>query len=241
MMSAHPVVERDAWLASRKALLEKEKAFLKARDQLSRERQALPWVRIEQPYVFAHADGDITLAELFEDKSQLIVCHFMLGPDWNEGCPSCSFWADFYDPAVVHLAARDVAFAAVSRSSMERIEAYRKRMGWSFTWVSSLANSFNQDFGVSFSAQDVANGQVDYNYAQRPAHGEEAPGLSVFSKNAAGEIFHTYSCYARGLDMMNSAYQLLDLVPKGRDEGDLPFTMAWVRRHDQYEARTTTE
>ncbi|MEM9358494.1 MAG: DUF899 family protein, partial [Pseudomonadota bacterium] len=172
---------------------------------------------------------------LFGTASQLIIAHFMFGPDWEEGCPSCSFWADGYDPMVVHLGARDVAFAAISRAPLDKLEAYKQRMGWSFNWVSSLGYEFNQDLGVSFSEDELASGKVAYNYATGPFPVTEAPGLSIFYKNNAGDIFHTYSCYARGLDMMNAAYHLLDLVPKGRDESELPSTMAWVRRNDSYD------
>ncbi|MGI9425470.1 MAG: DUF899 domain-containing protein [Hyphomicrobiaceae bacterium] len=235
MMVDQAVVDQEQWLQARKALLAKEKAFTKARDELTRERQALPWVRITKDYMFDGDDGPKSLAELFDGRSQLIVSHFMFGPDWEEGCPSCSFWADGYDPMIVHLAARDVAFIAVSRAPLAKLQDYRKRMGWSFPWVSSLHNDFNQDFGVSFSKEELASGEVAYNYGRGAFPSEEAPGLSIFYRNDDGEIFHTYSCYARGLDMMNAAYHLLDLVPKGRDEAELPFTMSWLRRHDSYE------
>ncbi len=234
-MSRNEVVTQDQWLEARKALLAKEKAFTKARDDLSRERQSMPWVKIEKSYVFDGPDGKMSLSDLFGEASQLIVAHFMFGPDWEEGCPSCSFWADGYDPMVVHLAARDVAFACISRAPLEKLQAYKTRMGWSFNWVSSLGYDFNQDFGVSFSEDELAGGSVNYNYKNGPFPVTEAPGLSIFYKDSAGDIFHTYSCYARGLDMMNTAYHLLDLVPKGRDEAELPFTMAWVRRHDRYD------
>lgn len=230
------VVTQDQWLEARKALLAKEKAFTKARDDLTRERQSMPWVKVEKDYVFDRPHGKVSLADLFGPARQLIIAHFMFGPDWDEGCPSCSFWADGYDPMVVHLAARDVAFAAVSRAPLEKLEAYKQRMGWSFNWVSSLGYDFNQDFGVSFSEDELASGSVAYNYKRGPFPVTEAPGLSIFYKDETGNIFHTYSCYARGLDMMNTAYHLLDLVPKGRDESELPFTMAWVRRHDSYDS-----
>lgn len=233
-MTRNEVVTQDQWLEARKALLAKEKAFTRARDELSRERQAMPWVKVEKDYVFDGPDGKVSLAELFGSASQLIVAHFMFGPNWEEGCPSCSFWADGYDPMVVHLAARDVAFAAISRAPLDKLEAYKQRMGWAFHWVSSLGYDFNQDFGVSFSEDELASGNVAYNYKTGPFPVTEAPGLSIFYKDSTGDIFHTYSCYARGLDMMNTAYHLLDLVPKGRDESELPFTMAWVRRNDSY-------
>ena len=207
------VVTQDQWLEARKALLAKEKAFTKARDDLTRERQSMPWVKVEKDYVFDRPHGKVSLADLFGPARQLIIAHFMFGPDWDEGCPSCSFWADGYDPMVVHLAARDVAFAAVSRAPLEKLEAYKQRMGWSFNWVSSLGYDFNQDFGVSFSEDELASGSVAYNYKRGPFPVREAPGLSIFYKDETGNIFHTYSCYARGLDMMNTAYHLLDLVP----------------------------
>ena len=234
-MTLNEVVTQEQWLEARKALLAKEKAFTRARDELSRERQAMPWVKVEKDYVFDGPNGDVSLADLFGTASQLIIAHFMFGPDWEEGCPSCSFWADGYDPMVVHLGARDVAFAAISRAPLDKLEAYKQRMGWSFNWVSSLGYDFNQDFGVSFSEDELASGKVAYNYTTGPFPVTEGPGLSIFYKNNAGDIFHTYSCYARGLDMMNTAYHLLDLVPKGRDESELPFTMAWVRRNDSYD------
>lgn len=234
-MAEHMVVTREEWTAARRALLDKEKAFTQARDALTRERQALPWVRIDKSYVFKGPDGERSLGDLFGPHSQLVVSHFMFGPDWQEGCPSCSFWADGYDPMVVHLAARDVAFAAVSRAPLDRLQAYKARMGWSFDWVSSLDNDFNHDFKVSFTKDEIERGDVVYNYKPQGFSGEEAPGISTFIKNEGGAIYHTYSSYARGLDMMNAAYHMLDLVPKGRDEADLPFTMAWVRRHDRYD------
>ena len=235
-MPRNEIVTQDQWLEARKALLAKEKAFTKARDDLTRERQSMPWVKVEKDYVFDRPHGKVSLADLFGPARQLIIAHFMFGPDWDEGCPSCSFWADGYDPMVVHLAARDVAFAAVSRAPLEKLEAYKQRMGWSFNGVSSLGYDFNQDFGVSFSEDELASGSVAYNYKRGPFPVREAPGLSIFYKDETGNIFHTYSCYARGLDMMNTAYHLLDLVPKGRDESELPFTMAWVRRHDSYDS-----
>ena len=212
-MPRNEVVTQDQWLEARKALLAKEKAFTKARDDLTRERQSMPWVKVEKDYVFDRPHGKVSLADLFGPARQLIIAHFMFGPDWDEGCPSCSFWADGYDPMVVHLAARDVAFAAVSRAPLEKLEAYKQRMGWSFNWVSSLGYDFNQDFGVSFSEDELASGSVAYNYKRGPFPVREAPGLSIFYKDETGNIFHTYSCYARGLDMMNTAYHLLDLVP----------------------------
>lgn len=234
-MSTHKIVSQEEWLEARKAHLIKEKAFTRQRDQLSRERRELPWVKVEKDYVFQGPNGAESLSDLFDGRSQLLVQHFMYGPDWEEGCPSCSFWADSYDGFIVHLAQRDVTMVAVSRAPLEKLKAYKRRMGWSFKWVSSLGSDFNRDFGVSFTPAEMEKGEMTYNYETRGFPADEAPGASVFAKNDAGEIFHTYSCYARGLDMLNGAYHYLDLVPKGRDEDDLPYSMAWVRRHDEYE------
>ena len=229
----HQIVSRDEWLAARKALLAKEKAFTKERDALSQERRRLPWVKVDKKYVFdAPADKE-TLADLFAGRNQLLVYHFMFGPGWKEGCPSCSFWADNYNGAVVHLSHRDVSLVAISRAPLEKLESYRKRMGWNFKWVSSYGNDFNRDYHVSFMPEEQKT--AIYNYKADGFGSSEAPGVSVFIKAADGQIFHTYSCYARGLDMLNGAYHLLDLVPKGRDEQGLSYPMAWVRRHDQYE------
>src|SRR5215831_5681472 len=231
----HSIVSQTEWLAARKALLAKEKEFTKARDQLSTARRALPWVKVEKKYVFDGPAGKETLADLFAGRSQLIVYHFMLGPGWKQGCPSCSFLADHFDGAVVHLAQRDVTLVVVSRAPLAEIHAYKKRMGWEFKWVSSFGNDFNHDFHVSFTPEEKASGKVDYNYAMTEFPSEEAPGLSAFIKGQAGEIFHTYSAYARGLDILVGTYNFLDLAPKGRDEDALPWSMAWVRRHDEYE------
>ncbi len=231
---AQPVVSREEWLEARKALLEREKAFTRERDALAAARRTLPWVEVSEGYRFESEDGEVGLAELFGAMSQLVVSHFMYGPGWEAGCPSCSFWADGYDPMTVHLAARDVAFAAVSRAPLAALLAYRDRMGWRFPWVSSRRSSFSEDFGVSFDEEALATGPVTYNYRETTMRSSEAPGLSVFCKDEAGRLFHTYSCYSRGLDPMNAAYQLLDLVPRGRDEQGLPFPMTWVRRRDEY-------
>jgi predicted dithiol-disulfide oxidoreductase (DUF899 family) len=230
----HAVVSQSEWLAARRALLAKEKEVTRQRDELSRQRRALPWVKVDTNFVFEGPRGRIPLLDLFNGCSQLIIYHFMLGPGWPEGCPSCSFLADHFDGALPHLAQRDVSFAAVSRATMAEISAFKKRMGWSFPWVSSNGNSFNRDFHVSFTAEEKAGGKVYYNYALTEFPSEEAPGLSVFTKNGAGEIFHTYSSYARGLDILVGAYNFLDFAPKGRDEDALPWTMAWVRHHDRY-------
>ena len=233
-MSAHPVVSRQDWIAARKALLAKEKQFTRLRDELSQERRALPWVQVTQDYRFEGPHGTVSLAGLFAGRSQLVVYHFMFGPDWEEGCPSCSFWADTFEGIPIHLAHRDVSLVAVSRTPYARIAAYRKRMDWTFPWVSSLGSAFNFDYGVSFAAEQAASGQAEYNFA-RGDYSDEMPGVSVFCRDEAGAICHTYSTYARGLDMLNGAYHFLDLVPKGRDEAGLPWSMAWLRRHDRYE------
>ena len=232
-MAEPKTVSRELWLAARKALLAKEKAFSHQRDELARERRALPRVKIEKDYVFDAPQGRRTLAELFGTKSQLIVYHFMLGPGWDAGCKSCSFLADHFEGALPHLAARDVSFVAVSRAPLVEIEAFRKRMGWKFPWLSSHGSDFNYDFHVSRRKEDIGK-QLEYNYALGEARMEELPGASVFCRDAQGAVFHTYSTYARGLDIMLGAYNWLDIVPKGRDEDGLEFTMAWVRHHDKY-------
>ena len=233
-MNHNRIVSREEWLAARKQHLSKEKEFTRLRDELSRQRRELPWVRVEKRYVFDAPDGQETLAELFDGRSQLIVVHFMFGPGWEEGCKSCSFRADHLDGALVHLAHRDVTLVVVSRAPLTQIEAFKKRMGWRFKWVSSYGTDFNFDFHVSFTKDDMAKGKVYYNYDMREFGSEEAPGTSVFYKDETGDIFHTYSSYARGNDMLIGAYNYLDLVPKGRDEDALAFTMAWVRHHDRY-------
>lgn len=234
-MPDHEVVSRDEWLVARKALLEAEKEFTRRRDELSRQRRALPWVKIDKQYVFDGPDGKETLADLFAGRSQLVVYHFMFGPSWDEGCKSCSFWADTFNGIGVHLNHRDVTLVAISRAPLDRLLAFRKRLGWSFRWVSSFGSDFNRDFHVSFSESELEAGRMDYNYRITSFPADEAPGISVFYKDADGTVFHTYSCYARGLDMMNAAYQYLDLVPKGRDESELSSSMDWVRHHDRYD------
>jgi predicted dithiol-disulfide oxidoreductase (DUF899 family) len=229
------IVSREAWLIARKELLAKEKAFTRARDQLSRDRRALPWVQLEKPYEFDTTGGRRSLADLFGSKRQLIVYHFMFGPDWQEGCPSCSFWADNYNGTTAHLAQRDTAFVTISRAPLEQLQRYRQRMGWQFEWVSSLDSDFNRDFEVSFTGEEIESGNNCYNYETGSARLQELPGLSAFYRDDAGIVYHTYSCYARGLDMLNSAYHHLDLTPLGRQEEDLPYPMAWVQRHDEYD------
>ncbi len=231
----HPnVVSEAEWLAARKDLLAKEKEFTRQRDALSAERRKMPWVKVEKEYVFDTPDGEKSLADLFGSKSQLIVYHFMFGPGWEAGCPSCSFLGDHFDGSIVHLAQRDVTLLAVSRAPLPQIEAFRKRMGWRFPWVSSNGSEFNYDYHVSFRKNDTAADKVYYNYGEIEFAGEELPGASVFYKDHTGAIFHTYSTYSRGLDILLGAYNFLDLTPKGRDEDALKYPMAWIRLHDQY-------
>ena len=235
-MESHRVVSRNQWIEERKALLAREKEFTQLRDQLSHARRDLPWVRVDKDkdYVFDGAGGKQTLAELFAGRQQLIVYHLMFDPSWEEACSRCSFWADNFNGVLVHLNQRDVSLVAISRASFAKLAAFQKRMGWSFNWVSSFANDFNHDYHVSFAPEQLAQGEVIYNYRLVKNSMSERPGISVFYKDPGGTIFHTYSCYARGLDMLNVAYHYLDLTPKGRDEEELPFPMAWVRYHDAY-------
>jgi len=233
---AHRVVSREEWTAARKEHLRKEKELTRARDQLAAERRELPWVKVDKTYVFDGPNGKEKLADLFGGRSQLMVYHFMFGPDWEAGCPSCSLLADHFDGAAVHLAQRDVTLVAVSRAPLAKIEAFRKRMGWRFKWVSSNGGDFNRDYHVSFTKEEMDAGDAYYNYAKGGFPSEEGPGLSAFYKDPSGAIFHTYSTYARGLEVVLGAYMFLDMAPKGRDEGALPWTMAWVRHHDRYEA-----
>ncbi len=235
MSGGHPVVSRAAWLSARRALLAREKAFTRERDALAAARRALPWVRVERSYTFDTPHGPRDLTGLFDGASQLMVYHFMFDDDWQAGCKSCSFWADSYNGIVRHLRARDVAFVAVSRAPLARLLAFRARMGWDFDWVSSPGNAFGRDFGVSFSAGERASGAVEYNYRSGPVPSGEMPGLSVFCRDGDA-VYHTYSCYGRGLDALNSGYQHLDLAPRGRDEDGLDYPMAWVRLHDEYPA-----
>ncbi len=234
-MEPHKIVSHDQWIAARKAHLADEKAFTRARDALSKKRRELPWEKVEKSYVFDGPNGKETLADLFGGKSQLIVYHFMLGPDWEEGCPSCSLLADHFDGAAVHLAQRDVAFVVVSRAPLAQIEKFKRRMGWRFKWVSSFGNDFNFDYQVSATPEEKAKDIANYNYEITEFPSEERPGTSVFYKNAVGEVFHTYSSYGRGLDILIGAYNFLDLAPKGRDEAGLKYGMAWVRHHDKYD------
>ncbi len=238
----HPkVVSRDEWLGARKALLAKEKELTRYRDTVNAERRRLPMVKLEKEYVFDAPEGQRTLAKLFEGRRQLLVQHFMFGPGWEQGCPSCSFMADHTDGMNVHLAHRDVTLVAVSRAPLAEIEKFKKRMGWQFKWVSSFGSDFNHDFHVSFTPEEQAKGQVYYNYGMQPFESEELPGISVFYKDDAGNVFHTYSTYRRGVEVMMGTYNLLDLAPKGRQEdweeppgrSDGPL-MHWVRHHDKY-------
>ena len=230
----HPVVSGDRWVAQRKALLAREKELMRLHDQIARERRALPWERIEKRYVFDAPEGQRTLAELFDGRRQLLVQHFMFGPGWAQGCPSCSFMADHTDGMNVHLTQRDITLVAISRAPLADIERFRRRMGWQFDWVSSHGSDFNHDFGVSFTPEEHAKGEVYYNYGMTTFPSEEAPGISVFYKDDAGAVFHTYSTYGRGVEVMMGAYNLMDLTPKGRDERDVPYKMEWVRHHDRY-------
>jgi len=234
------IIARDAWLAERRALLAREKELTRLGDQIAMERRALPWVRVDKTYSFDAPHGRVTLADLFEGRRQLLVQHFMFAPGWEQGCPSCSFMADHADGMIAHLAHRDVTLVAVSRAPLAEIERFRNRMGWHFGWVSSNGSDFNYDFAVSFMPEEVAKGELDYNYGRWPFAYEEWPGLSVFYKDDAGELFHTYSTYGRGVEVMMGTYRLLDLTPKGRDESEDWYKMNWVRHHDRYEPAPNT-
>jgi len=234
----HPVVTNDQWIAKRKKLLAREKELTRLRDEIARERRELPWERIEKNYVFDTPEGRRSLADLFDGRRQLLVQHFMFGPGWEQGCPSCSFMADHTDGMNVHLAQRDVTLVAISRAPLAEIARFRQRMGWQFKWVSSHGSDFNHDFHVSFTPEERAKGkgEVYYNYGMQVFPAEEAPGISLFYKNDAGEIFHTYSTYGRGVEVMMGTYNMLDLAPKGRDEDSFSHGMEWVRHHDRYES-----
>lgn len=232
--TAAKVVSHDEWLAARKKFLAKEKEFTKQRDELSRLRRELPWEKVDKKYVFDGANGKETLASLFDGRSQLLIYHFMFGPGWKEGCPSCSFLADAFDAATIHMAQRDTSFAVVSRATLGEIDLFKKRMGWKFKWVSSNGTDFNYDYNVSFTKEQAAGGNPLYNFGTIPAYGEEAPGASAFIQKD-GAIFHTYSTYARGLDILLPMYNWIDLTALGRhEEGIKPHEMAWVRHHDRY-------
>jgi predicted dithiol-disulfide oxidoreductase (DUF899 family) len=231
----HRVVSHKAWIEARRKFLAKEKKFTGLRDELARQRRALPWEKVEKQYVFDGPKGGETLAELFDGRSQLVVYHFMFAPDWNEGCKHCSFWADNFNGLGIHLNHRDVSFIAISRAPLAKLDAFKKRMGWSFKWVSSGRNDFNYDYQASFTPQEVESGAAFFNYSKSDVGVTDREGVSVFYKDEGGAVFHTYSSYARGIDMLNAAYHYLDLVPKGRDEDALEFTQSWVRFHDRYE------
>jgi predicted dithiol-disulfide oxidoreductase (DUF899 family) len=228
------VVSAEEWLAARKQFLAKEKEFTRLRDEISRQRRELPWERVEKQYSFEGPRGTETLADLFGKRSQLMVYHFMLGPGWAEGCKGCSHLADHFDGAAIHLAHRDITLMAVSRAPLAEIDAFRKRMGWNFPWVSSFGSDFNYDYRVSFTPDQISAGDSDYNYGTMKCKMDEAPGMSVFLKDESGEVFHTYSTYGRGLDILVGSYNLMDLGPKGRDEDGLPQPNAWLRHHDRY-------
>jgi predicted dithiol-disulfide oxidoreductase (DUF899 family) len=227
----HPVVSHAEWLAARTAFLAKEKEFTRLRDELSRHRRELPWEAVDKKYVFDGPNGKQTLAELFDGKNQLLVYHFMFYPTWEAGCPHCSFWADNFNSFILHLKQRDVTMLAISRAPYGKLAAYKQRMGWNFNWLSSFGTDFNFDHHVSFDPEEQ---EVFYNFARQKRPGTESAGISVFYKDAAGKVFHTYSAYARGIDILNAAYNYLDLTPKGRDEDGQKNPQFWVRRHDEY-------
>ena len=233
-MQPHRIVSREEWIEARKAHMAHEKEFTRARDRLAEERRALPWVKVDKDYAFAGPSGAAHLADLFKGRPQLIVQHFMFAPDWDAGCKSCSFWADGFERMIPHLAARDTTLVAVSRAPLQKLDAFSKRMGWSFDWYSSEGSDFNYDFAVSFTPEQIRDGHASYNFGTSGFGIEDAPGISVFYRDEAGNIFNTYSCFARGLDMMNAAYHYLDLTPLGRHEQGLPYPMDWVRLRDQY-------
>lgn len=237
MTTKHTIVSHDEWLSRRKQLLAEEKELTRMQDRLAEKRRALPWERVDAEYAFDGPAGRTTLLDLFGERSQLAVYHLMFAPEWEAACKSCTFWADNFDRIVVHLAARDIAFAAISRAPLEKLEAYRKRMGWTFPWVSSGGNSFNFDFHVSFTPDELASGEIAYNYktyrkGRDPEFSSDLPGISVFARDGR-DVFHTYSTHARGIESVNGAYQWIDLAPKGRDEANVG-AMGWLRRRDEY-------
>lgn len=233
-MSTHHIVSHEEWVAARKRFLAKEKELTHLRDQLSRERLELPWERVETEYVFESENGKETLADLFGKHSQLIVYHFMYDPDWEIGCKSCSFWADNFNGVIPHLNQRDITMVAVSRAPLQKLQAQARKFGWTFKWVSSFGNDFNFDYNVSFSQDAIARDEAFYNYGAQKVNGTERPGVSAFIKRD-GRIFHTYSAYSRGIDIFNTAYNYLDVAPKGRDEDGLEFPMSWVKHRIAYE------
>lgn len=232
--AGHRVVSREEWLQERVALLGEEKELTRRRDAIAAKVRDLPWVKVEKDYRFAAPTGDVSLADLFGDKSQLVVYHFMFDPTWSQGCKSCSFIADHYDGIVTHLAHRDISFVTVSKAPIEKIETFRTRMGWTFPWVSSEANDFGRDFGVSFTDDELTGGEATYNFTGKAFGIRELPGLSVFAKDERGDVYHTYSVFARGLEDFLTAYRYIDLTPKGRDE-EQTGGMGWLRHHDRYD------
>jgi predicted dithiol-disulfide oxidoreductase (DUF899 family) len=234
-MQSHKIVSREEWIEARKSHMAHEKELTRLREELSEERRRLPWVKVDKDYVFEGPDGKVGLADLFKGRPQLVVQHVMFAPEWDAACKSCSFWADGFERMVPHLAARDTTMVAISRAPIAKLEAFKKRMGWTFDWFSSGGSDFNHDYGVSFTREEIDAGEAKYNYGTTRLYGDELPGISTFFRDEAGTIFHTYSTYARGLDMMNAAYQYLDLTPLGRHEKGLPYPMDWVRLRDQYQ------
>lgn len=232
------IVSQKEWVEAQKAHLAKEKEFTRLRDRLSKERRELPWVSVEKNYIFETSEGKKTLADLFDGRSQLIVYHFMFGPEWEEGCPSCSFLSDHSEGARIHLEHHDVKYVAISRAPLSKIEPFKKRMGWKFDWASSNENDFNYDYHVSFTEDEIAKGEMYYNYEMQNFPSEEAHGISVFYKDETGDVFHTYSSYARGGDIFLGTYNFLDITPKGRNETEI---MEWVRHHDKYPGNTKKE
>lgn len=230
----HKVTSREAWLKERIALLAEEKELMRRHDALTQKIRDLPWVKVDKAYTFDSPDGEVSLAELFGDKNQLVVYHFMFDPTWSQGCKSCSFIADHYNGIVVHLAHRDISFVTVSKAPIDMLEKFRARMGWTFPWVSGGRNDFGRDYGVSFTDQELASGTMLYNFNTKPYPIRELPGLSVFYKDEQGDIYHTYSCFARGLENFLTAYQYIDITPKGRDESETG-GMGWLRHHDRYD------
>jgi predicted dithiol-disulfide oxidoreductase (DUF899 family) len=240
-MSKHKIGSKDEWLLARKEHLAKEKEFSRARDELSRARRELLWTPVKKEYRFATPDGEETLADLFDGRSQLLVYHFMFGTDWEQGCKSCSFLADSYDGAVIHLAHRDVTMVTASIAQLKKLDAFKQRMGWTFKWVSSELSDFNRDFNVSFTEEERQESTGSYNYRPSSFPMEEAPGISALIKGSNGQVLHTYSSYGRGLDMFIATYHLLDIMPKGRDEEELPYSMQWIRHHDRYDDPEATD
>jgi predicted dithiol-disulfide oxidoreductase (DUF899 family) len=234
-MQQHKIVSREQWIAARKALMAGEKELTQAREALSRQRRELPWVKVDKPYLFDGPAGKLSLGDLFKGRPQLVVQHIMFAPEWDAACKSCSFWADGFDRMAPHLAARDTTMAGISRAPSAKLDAFKRRMGWSFDWVSSGNNDFNYDYGVTFTRDQLDSGEAQYNFGTTPPYGDELPGISVFYRDDSGAVFHTYSTFARGLDMMNAAYHYLDLTPLGRHEEGLPYPMDWVRLRDQYQ------